>query len=230
MASSGARGASWFKRNVPILESPVHPAEFLEPIAECLRCARGDPIYSIGERSGFWYRVVEGMAKRCLPRSDGKNQIIDFLQPEDWFGLSAGITHGFSAEAVVANSLIARYPRHLIHKTFEGSPRSQSWLLDLTFQPIARMERRLLVLGRLNALQKVAAFLLELAARSPLGADVVALPMSRYEIADYLALSVETVSRSITEWRVRGAIALPDVHSIRILDRNALREGWDDLG
>jgi CRP-like cAMP-binding protein len=81
----------------------------------------------------------------------------------------------------------------------------------------------MLLLTHASALQRVSAFVLEMAERSPAhGSGQIALPMSRYDIADYLALSVETVSRAFTQLRQRGAIALAGAHRVRILDWRAL--------
>jgi CRP/FNR family nitrogen fixation transcriptional regulator len=93
----------------------------------------------------------------------------------------------------------------------------------LAFEAISRSQARMLILGSRSALQKVGSFLVEMAERSPHGAtEVIVLPMSRYDIADYLALSVETVSRALTDWRQRGMIALSGTHEVTIVDRGAL--------
>jgi CRP/FNR family transcriptional regulator, nitrogen fixation regulation protein len=93
----------------------------------------------------------------------------------------------------------------------------------LAFEAISRSQARMLILGSRSALQKVGSFLVEMAERSPHGAtEVIVLPMSRYDIADYLALSVETVSRALTDLKQRGMIALSGTHEVTIVDRGAL--------
>jgi CRP-like cAMP-binding protein len=87
----------------------------------------------------------------------------------------------------------------------------------------------MILLGSATALEKVSAFLLEMAERSTVDSvNAIILPMSRYDIADYLAIAVETVSRALTELRRKGAIALGDPRRVRIVDRSALRSGLDD--
>ena len=87
----------------------------------------------------------------------------------------------------------------------------------------------MLILGRATAQEKVGSFLIEMAERLSGATDAVALPMSRYDIADYLALSVETVSRALTDLRHRKAIVLTGAHHVKILDRGALENGFNDV-
>jgi CRP/FNR family nitrogen fixation transcriptional regulator len=95
----------------------------------------------------------------------------------------------------------------------------------LAFEAISRSQAQLLIVGRLTATEKVGGFLLAMSGRLSVGpADVVALPISRYDIADYLAISVETVSRSLTELRRRGLIAFTGTRRVRIIDRNSLED------
>jgi CRP/FNR family nitrogen fixation transcriptional regulator len=88
---------------------------------------------------------------------------------------------------------------------------------------MSRLQSQLLIVGRVTAPEKVGSFLLDMAGRlSPGHPDNVMLPVSRYDIADYLAVSVETVSRSLTDLKHRGVIAFSGTRSVRIVDRGAL--------
>jgi CRP/FNR family nitrogen fixation transcriptional regulator len=88
------------------------------------------------------------------------------------------------------------------------------------------MQAQLLILGRITALEKVGCFILEMAARLSDGStDRVAQPVSRYDIADYLGVSVETVSRSLSDLKQRGAIKLLGTRTVSIVDRYVLEEG-----
>jgi CRP/FNR family nitrogen fixation transcriptional regulator len=124
--------------------------------------------------------------------------------------------------------VIARYPRRGVELLADSDPQVGRHIRELTIETAFRMQRRVLILGRASAVEKVGAFLLEMADRSS-GAndDAIALPMSRYDIADYLALSAETVSRALTLLNHRAAIRLTSVHSVRIIDRHALEERID---
>ena len=96
----------------------------------------------------------------------------------------------------------------------------------IAFAALLRLQAQLLILGRITALEKVGSFILEMAARLSDGdAHQVALPVSRYDIADYLGVSVETVSRSLSDLKHRGAIKLQGTRSVSIVDRDVLEEG-----
>jgi CRP-like cAMP-binding protein len=98
-------------------------------------------------------------------------------------------------------------------------------LRELAFEALARMQIQLLIVGRVTALEKVGSFLLEIANRlSKEQADRVVLPVSRYDIADYLSVSVETVSRALSDLKRRGLIELSGPRKVRIIDRNTLEE------
>src|SRR5258707_9236586 len=97
---------------------------------------------------------------------------------------------------------------------------------QVAFLALARSQAKLLILGRITALEKVGSFILEMASRlSPERGNSVPLPMSRYDIADYLAVSVETVSRSLTDLKQRGVIKLSGTRIVRIVNRDALEDG-----
>ena len=99
----------------------------------------------------------------------------------------------------------------------------------MAFEAIDRLQERIVILGHTTARSKVASFLLEMAFRSPAERrDSFMLPMSRYDIADYLALAVETVCRTLTNMRRRGVIAFTTKRQVRIMDRKVLQEDVDD--
>jgi CRP/FNR family nitrogen fixation transcriptional regulator len=88
---------------------------------------------------------------------------------------------------------------------------------------MSRLQAQLLTLGRITALEKVASFILEMDSRMPHDCrDRITLPVSRYDIADYLAVSVETVSRSLTDLQQRGIIKLSGTRTLRIVERDVL--------
>jgi CRP-like cAMP-binding protein len=157
--------------------------------------------------------------------TDGRRYIASFLLPGDFFGFSAGQVHRFSVEAIIAGTIVARYPRRRVEMLAESDAEVGRRVREAAFESIARLQMRMLLLARGNALEKVCAFLLEMADQSADAADVFDLPMSRYDIADYLAIAVETVSRALTMLRSRGAIAFLGTRRIKIIDRNALEEG-----
>jgi CRP/FNR family transcriptional regulator, nitrogen fixation regulation protein len=173
----------------------------------------------------YWFRVRSGGARRCVTRADGRRQIIELLLPGDFFGFCARNEYDFSVEALAEGTRIACYPRHCIEAMAERDPALARELRMLAFEAISGLQAQLLIVGRLTATEKVGGFLIEMFDRLSSGpADVVALPNSRYDIADYLAMSVETVSRSLTELRRLGLIAFAGTRRVQIIDRNSLED------
>lgn len=195
----------------------------LERLATHIRCKVGETVYHCAEATQYWYRIVMGAARTCALTANGCRHIVEFLLPGDLFGFGAGDTHQFSVETLTAGTIVARYPRRDAERLAESDPVVSRHIREVAFASINRLHRRMVILGRTSALEKVSSFLLEMADRSPTGpSSSVLLPMSRYDIADYLALAVETVSRALTELKGRGVISLGGVRRVRICDRHAL--------
>src|SRR6202022_3834166 len=155
--------------------------------------------------------------------SNGRRQIVDLLLPGDFFGFGVRGTHAFTAEEIASDPVIARYPPARIETLAASEPRAARELSGIVLDAISRLHSLLLILGRTTAEQKVGSFLLHMQERvGNGGADRLALPVSRYDVADFLALSVETVSRSLTGLKERGVIALSGPRDIGIIDRDAL--------
>ena len=203
----------------------------LDSVAAITSCSRGQDIYRPGDATGYWYRVVAGLVRKCADTANGQRQIVDFLMPGDFFGFATGKEHQFGANAAVNGTVIARYPRRRLETLTDADPELAQLIRQIAFKAVARLQDRMLVLGRTTALEKVGAFLIEMASRSSDGAaEVVVLPMSRYDIADYLAISVETVSRSLTDLKHRGSIRVTNRRQVKIVDREALTEAAMSAG
>lgn len=203
----------------------------LERLATIAECNVGETIYHFRDPTDYWYGILTGAARKCALTADGRRQIVDFLLPGNLFGFGARDTHQFSVEVLMACTTIARYPRRHVERLAESDPEVGRWVRETAFESISRLQRRMVILGRSSALAKVSAFLLEMADRAGAGpANSVVLPMSRYDIADYLAMAVETVSRALTELRERDVIMFGGVRCVQICDRRALEkttdEGW----
>lgn len=195
----------------------------LERIASVAPYRFGQTIYFQDQRADCWYRVLSGAARECVVNEDGRRQIVDFLLPGDVFGFSNSEARGLAAEIIAEPALLARYPRQRAEALAESDTAVARSIRQLAFQSIERLQRRALLLGCNSAVQKVSAFLLEMDARSGnIAHEPIALPMTRYDIADYLALRVETVSRTLTALRRQGAITLVDTRRVRIIDRRRL--------
>jgi CRP-like cAMP-binding protein len=148
------------------------------------------------------------------------------LLPGDLFGFCALDEYDSTIEAIAEGTTIAIYPRSRVEMLADSDPQLAREIRQLAFTALSRLQSQLLILGRITALEKVGSFILEMVERLSAGnGNSVALPMSRYDIADYLAVSVETVSRSLTDLKQRGVITLAGARTVRIVDRNALEDG-----
>jgi CRP/FNR family nitrogen fixation transcriptional regulator len=209
-----------------LLANRSHPLENLDPLAVITPHRRGEEICSHGQPVEFWYLVVSGAARRCAIRPDGRRQIVDLLVPGDFCGFAIGEEWDVTIEAVAEGTVVAAYPRRRIEALADSDPKIAREIRQIAFTALSRMQAQLLILGRITALEKVGSFILEMAARLPdSNCDRVALPVSRYDIADYLGVSVETVSRSLSDLKQRGAIKLLGTRTVSIVDRDVLEEG-----
>jgi CRP/FNR family transcriptional regulator, nitrogen fixation regulation protein len=207
----------------PAVVSPGKPPNALERLAVAERYKNGEAVYRCNEPIDYWYRIVGGAARKCSSTADGYRHIVDFLLPGDLFGFGARGVRPFCVEAIVPGTLIARYPRQNAERLADSDPQVSREIREAAFDSIARLQRRRVILSRTSAIERVGAFLVEMADRGHTGpSETVSLPMSRYDIADYLGMAVETVSRALTELRTRRAIALNGVRRVRICDRPAL--------
>ncbi|MBL8558104.1 MAG: helix-turn-helix domain-containing protein [Hyphomonadaceae bacterium] len=150
------------------------------------------------------YKVVSGAVRVTRLLEDGRRHIVAFYFAGELFGLEAGDTHQFSAEAVVA-SRIAFVRRSAVATEAENSDSAIWAVWRLMAKELARAQDHALVLGRLSAAERVGAFLRDMAVRTGCN-NSIDLPMSRIDIADYLGLTIETVSRTLTQMERSGAI------------------------
>ncbi|MDB6086518.1 MAG: hypothetical protein JWN43_4399 [Gammaproteobacteria bacterium] len=199
------------------------PPNAMDSLGTMRRYGAGETVYCQDDPTDHWYRLVGGAARQCTQMPDGRRQIVDFLLPGDLFGLHTSARHGCSVECVMPNTLVVRYQRPQMESLMESDPRLARRVRDIAFESIDRMQTRTILLGRSNALERVCGFLLEMATRRPVEINgTVALPMSRYDIADYLAIAVETVSRSLTTLRSNQIVAFVNTRHFRIVNRKAL--------
>jgi CRP/FNR family nitrogen fixation transcriptional regulator len=205
------------------LATPMRAFGELERIASVASYGFGQTIYFQDQRADCWYCILCGAARECAVNEDGRRQIVDILLPGDVFGFSNGEARGLAVEVIAGPALVACYPRHRAEALAESDVALGRGIRQLAFDSIERLQRRALLLGCNSAMQKVSAFLLEMSMRcGGISRESIALPMTRYDIADYLALRVETVSRTLTALRRQGAIALVGTRRVRIIDHRRL--------
>jgi CRP/FNR family transcriptional regulator, nitrogen fixation regulation protein len=180
-----------------------------------MRFARNTEIYGEDEPAEYLYQVISGCVRTYRMLDDGRRQIGAFYLPGDIFGVEAGDEHLSSAEAVCdAQILVVRRSAVMARAEHEKDLSKQLW--TLTVRELQRIHEHSLVLIK-SAEERVAGFLLEMSRRNS-SVPTIDLPMSRQDIADYLGLTIETVSRTFTQLVQSGTIVLET--SRRILFRN----------
>jgi CRP/FNR family nitrogen fixation transcriptional regulator len=198
----------------------------LDSCAAVLCCHAGQEIAHQGGPTEGWHRVLWGAVRQYAVRPDGRRQIVDLLLPGDWLGFAAPDGDRYAAEAIIEGTLLASYPRGRVQTLADTHPDVQRLMVEAVFETVSRLQKQLLMLGRVTAVEKVGSFLIEISERLPNEhPDRLELPLSRYDIADYLAISVETVSRALTDLKQRGVISLAGARQVRIVNREALDEG-----
>ncbi|MEZ5824314.1 MAG: cyclic nucleotide-binding domain-containing protein [Geminicoccaceae bacterium] len=188
------------------------------------RIAAGACLIEEGDPAECVFTVLDGMLKLYKLMPDGRRQITGFLLPGDFVGLAFGESYIYSAEAVVETSA-CRFRRSQFHRMMEDYPSLESRLLSKVSTELAAAQEQMLLLGRKTARERLATFLLGLAARMQrTTGDHVRLPMGRADIADFLGLTVETVSRTFTAMRKAGFLAQVDKQGVVIADMTRLQE------
>ncbi len=208
---------SWF----PVSRKQPAPApEAFTPVGVPMTFGRNAEIFAEGEAAGYVYKVVSGVVRISKLLPDGRRQISAFHLPGDMFGFEIGDLHHASAEAVVPIKLIAFKWQSLLSAGASVSMMRE--LLTRTMIGLRHTEDHLMLLGRKNALERLAAFLLEMSGRCG-ATEVLDLAMPRHDIADYLGLTLETVSRMFAELKEMGQIRLESARRVHLLDAGKLK-------
>jgi len=179
-----------------------------------------EEIFGEGGPAEYVYKVVKGAVRTYKILCDGRRQIGGFYLPGDIFGLEIGKEHQYSAEAINEVSVLMVRRSALAALTARDCDAARE-LWSFTGHELNRAQQHVLLLI-MNAQQRVACFLLEMSKRLA-GADTIELPMSRQDIADYLGLTIETVSRTLSQLVSKQAIGLTGSRRIVLRNRRALR-------
>jgi CRP/FNR family transcriptional regulator, nitrogen fixation regulation protein len=181
--------------------------------------SRNGEIFGENEPADYLYKIVSGSVRTSKVLSDGRRQIGDFYLPGDIFGLEFAETHGLSAEAVTdAKVLVIKRSALNALATCDASIAAQ--LFALAGRELRRAQARMMLLVK-SAQERVAGFLLEMSDRLAFD-NAIELPMPRQDIADYLGLTIETVSRTLTSLESAAAIEVTTARRIRLRNRSAL--------
>jgi CRP/FNR family transcriptional regulator, nitrogen fixation regulation protein len=201
--------------------SPHDLAGPIELMGARMTFHRNAEIYGEAEPAEYIYKVVSGSVRTCKVMSDGRRQIGGFYLPGDIFGLEAGDAHAFSAEAISeAMVLVVKRKPLVALANRDGEVARQLW--ESTAAELNRAQGRLMLLVK-SAQERMAGFLLEMAERSASqgGFD---LPMTRQDIGEYLGLTIETVSRTLTALQQAALIELASTRRVVLRNRPALEQ------
>lgn len=184
----------------------------------------GDTVVIEGDHAGSVYSLTSGLLHLSKLLPDGRRQIAGFLFPGDFLGITLEDEHAFTAVAL-APSALCKFPRRQFDKFVADHPELERRLYAVAAHELAAAREQLVLLGRKTAAERVASFLLMLVGRCLRHCeDELALPMSRSDIADYLGLRIETISRELTSLKTSRIIQLTGRRSLKILDCDRLRQ------
>jgi CRP/FNR family transcriptional regulator, nitrogen fixation regulation protein len=193
----------------------------MEAMGSQMKFGSNEEIFGEGEPAEYVYKVTKGAVRTYKVLCDGRRQIGGFYLPGDIFGLETGKEHQFSAEAI-NNVTVLVVRRSAIVSLAERDCDAARALWSFTGRELNRVQEHLLLLVK-TAQQRVASFLLEMSARLA-ATDAIELPMSRQDIADYLGLTIETVSRTMTQLASEQTIGLPSARRVVLRNSGALRQ------
>lgn len=193
-----------------------------ELVATEFTYGRDECIFGEGEEAEYVYQVVRGAVRSYRLLNDGRRQIGAFHLAGDMFGLESGPSHRLTAEAIVGTTV-----RMVKRRSLEAAAKTDvavaCKLWAMTASELRHAEDHMLLLGRKTAAQRVATFLLEMDRRLAVTGEF-ALPMTRCDIADYLGLTLETVSRTVSQFHDEGVLTLAGARHIRLRDRVRLAD------
>jgi len=190
----------------------------LNAISDTPRFQAGEVLVREGDPATHLFNVTSGSVRVYKLLPDGRRQIVGFLFSGDFLGLATGDRYAFSAEALEPTTA-CRFRKTEYRKLLGELPDLESALLERASHELQAAQEQMLLLGRKTAMERLASFLCDLSRRAERvtgRGDVVHLPMTRAEIADYLGLTTETVSRLTSKLKTRGLIRLLSLYSVRI--------------
>jgi CRP/FNR family transcriptional regulator, nitrogen fixation regulation protein len=183
--------------------------------------SRDEEIYGEDEPAEYVYQVIRGAVRTYKLLSDGRRQIGAFHLPGDVFGLESGTAHRLAAEAII-DTTVRLVKRRSLEQAAGVDVQVARKLWTMTAGDLRHAEDHMLLLGRKNAMERVANFLLEMDRRLAV-AGMMALPMCRRDIGDYLGLTLETVSRTLSQLHNEGVLGFSGARQIVLRNRQRLR-------
>jgi CRP/FNR family nitrogen fixation transcriptional regulator len=182
---------------------------------------KDEEIYGEDEPAEYVYQVISGGVRSYKLLSDGRRQIGAFHLPGDAFGLESGPVHRLAAEAII-DTTVRLVKRRSLEQAAGTDVQVARKLWAMTAGELRHAEDHMLLLGRKTAMERVATFLLEMDRRLAV-AGLMALPMCRRDIGDYLGLTLETVSRALSQLHTQGVLGFSGARQIVLRNRQRLR-------
>lgn len=181
-------------------------------------------LFYAGDEATHFFEILQGSVRSCKLFADGRRQIVAFGFAGDIVGFGHGETYRFDCDAL-AETRVRAIARNELMRAVRGRPELGERLLAIAAGEVASMQDLSILLCRKTALERIATFLAGMAERhdSDRNGARTPLPMGRADIGDFLGLTIETVSRTMTRLKVMGTIALPDRGGFVIRDTQALR-------
>jgi len=201
----------------------------LRRLGSSFRLSPGQPLFHEGDPASLVFTLTKGSLKLYKLLPDGRRQVTGFMYPGDFLGISIDDEHAFTAEAL-EQSVLCAFSRPRFDDFTEDNAEMERELYRLAAHELAAAQQQMVLLGRKTAAERFATFLLMLAERAErigAAARFVDLPMSRSDIADYLGLTKETVSRVLAQLKKQRLIRLEALDRIEILDREGLEAAAD---
>ena len=201
------------------------PAQF-PPLAPVMRLASKQTIFQEGDKASFLFMIISGTIKAYRLLSDGRRLITGFFGPGDIIGMSARGNYPYSADTVTEVAM-GRISAAKLEKRMIEDPGVAQQMLRLAYGNLQSAQDSMVLLGRKNSVEKIAHFLLgyaERASSQPGELIEIDLPMSRADIADYLGLTTETVSRTMSKLKQKNIIAAEGARTIRLKSIGKLAE------
>ncbi len=182
---------------------------------------KDEEIYGEDEPAEYVYQVIRGAVRTYKLLSDGRRQIGAFHLPGDVFGLESEMSHRLAAEAII-DTTVRLVKRSSLEQAANKDVQVARKLWGITAGELRHAENHMLLLGRKSAMERVATFLLEMDRRLAV-AGMMALPMCRRDIGDYLGLTLETVSRALSQLHGEGVLGFSGARQIVLRNRQHLR-------
>jgi CRP/FNR family nitrogen fixation transcriptional regulator len=185
----------------------------LDGLGAVITLRRDEALFRMGDSAEFYFKVLKGAVRGCRVLADGRRHIGDFFMVGDFIGLDAAEHYAFAGEAITETTLI-RYSRRKVDALIAEEPRIGESLVEVMRACLAEARERMLLLGHMTAMERIATFLLNQSERR--GDGRISLPMTRTDIGDYLGLTMETVSRAFSQLKGDGIITQHGMHELSI--------------